>query len=83
MRFIGDDLGVVQRVMQREGRRPQRRLRYEAGRLRGMNCAWMVFDECGGRLIAYPLTQYEALTLAHTLNVADLRAPAMDFGDRL
>jgi hypothetical protein len=33
----------------------------------------------GGRLVAIPLDQHEACTLAHTLNVAALRAPAVDF----
>ena len=70
--------------MPTQGRGPQRGSRYEASPFkRGIDLAWMVFDERGGRLVAYPLTQDEALTLAHTLNVADLRAPAMDFGDRL
>lgn len=70
--------------MPTQGRAPQRKLRYEAGpfKERG-HSAWMVFDEHGARLVACPLTQHEALTLAHTLNVADLRAPAMDFGDCL
>ena len=77
-----DALGVVQRAMPTQGRGPPPRLRYEAGPFkRGIDLAWMVFDERGGRLVAYPLTQYEALTLAHTLNVADLRTPAVDFDD--
>ena len=71
---------VVQRAMLTQSRGPQRTLRYEAGPFkRGIDSAWMVFDERGGRLVAYPLSQHEALTLAHTLNVADLRAPAVDF----
>ena len=68
--------------MPTQDRGPQRRPRYEASPFkRGIDLAWMVFDERGGRLVAYPLTQYEALTLAHTLNVADLRTPAVDFDD--
>jgi hypothetical protein len=44
--------------------------------------SWMVYDDRVGRAVAFPLHQHEACTLAHTLNVADLRAPAVDFGDR-
>ena len=59
----------------------QRKPRYEAGPFKGSgDRAWMVYDEHVGRLVAYPLHQHEAYTLAHTLNVADLRAPVMDFG---
>jgi len=80
--LIGTAVGVVQFAMLMQSRGPQRRLRYEAGPFkRGIDRAWMVFDERGCRLVAYPLTHYEALTLAHTLNVADLRAPAVDFDD--
>jgi hypothetical protein len=57
-------------------------LRYEAGPFKGSgDRAWMVYDDRVGRLVAFPLHQHEACTLAHTLNVADLRAPAVDFGD--
>jgi hypothetical protein len=44
--------------------------------------SWMVYDGPIGRVVAFPLYQDEAYTLAHTLNVADLRAPIEDFGDR-
>ena len=73
---------MIQRAMPTQGRGPQRGCRHEASPFkRGIDLAWMVFDERGGRLVAYPLTQYEAVTLAHILNVADLRAPAVDFDD--
>jgi hypothetical protein len=56
--------------------------RYEAGPFKGSgDRAWMVYDELAGRLVAIALPQHEAYTLAHTLNVADLSAPVLDFHD--
>ena len=62
--------------------RGRRRPRYKADPFkRNGDRVWMVYDDRVGRLVAFPLDEYEAHTLAHTLNVADLRAPVMDFGD--
>jgi hypothetical protein len=41
----------------------------------------MVYNDRVERLVAFPLHQHEAYTLAHTLNVADLSLPAVNFGD--
>jgi hypothetical protein len=41
----------------------------------------MVYDERVGRLVVLPLHEQEARTLAHTLNVADLSIPVVDYGD--
>jgi hypothetical protein len=74
---------VVAGVMFKQARRGQGRPRYEAVPYRDMpGRSWMVYDDRVGRAVAFPLHQHEACTLAHTLNVADLRAPAVDFGDR-
>ena len=72
---------VVTRGMFEHARRVQGRPHYEALGSRDMpGRSWMVYDD--GRLVAFLLHQQEAFTLAHTLNVADLRVPAVDFGDR-
>ena len=58
------------------------RPRYEAYPFKRMpGRSWMVYDDRVSRVVAFPLYQDEAYTLAHTLNVADLRAPIEDFGD--
>jgi hypothetical protein len=46
------------------------------------NRTWMLYDDCFGQVVAIPLHRDEACTLAHTLNVADLVAPATGFGQR-
>ena len=54
--------------------------RYEAVPFKRMpGRSWMVYDDRVGRAVAFPLHQHEACTLAHTLNVAALTAPAVDF----
>ena len=68
--------------MFKQARIRQERLRYEAVPFREMpGRSWMVYDDRVSRAVAFPLYQGEACTLAHTLNVADLRVPAVDFGD--
>jgi hypothetical protein len=70
--------------MLKQARGRQRKPRYEAAPFKRSGArAWMVYDDRVGRLVAFPLHQHEAYTLAHTLNVADLGAPVTDFsGDR-
>jgi hypothetical protein len=43
--------------------------------------AWLVYDARQKWLVATSLRRPQALTLAHTLNVADLSMPARRFGD--
>ena len=74
---------MLRYVMLKQARSRQRKPRCEAGPFKGSgDRAWMVYDDRVGRLVAIPLHQHEACTLAHTLNVADLGAPALDFGGR-
>jgi hypothetical protein len=40
----------------------------------------MLYDSRAERLIIMPLRRCAAETLAHTLNVADLSAPVIDYG---
>jgi len=73
---------VVRRAMLKQLRSWHAKPRYEAGPFRGSGArSWMVYDDRVGRLVAFPLHQHEACTLAHTLNVADLGVPMEDFGD--
>jgi hypothetical protein len=68
--------------MLKQPNRRQRKPRYEAALFkRDGDRAWMVYDGRVGRLVALPLHQHEAYTLAHTLNVADLAMPVVDYGD--
>jgi hypothetical protein len=63
-------------------RRHPRKPRYQASLFKGSGGrAWMVYDERVGRLVVLPLHEQEARTLAHTLNVADLSIPVVDYGD--
>jgi hypothetical protein len=41
---------------------------------------WMIFDTHAARLVVKALHRKAARTLAHTLNVADLCAPLIDYG---
>ena len=69
--------------MFKQARRVQGRPHYEAVPFKDMpGRSWLVYDDRVGRAVAFPLHHQEACTLAHTLNVADLRVPAVDFGDR-
>ena len=82
IRNARDTASVLQCLMYKHARHGQPRLRYEAApRKRSGERAWMVYDILAWRLIALSLHQHEARTLAHTLNVADLGVPPMDFGD--
>jgi hypothetical protein len=67
-------------MLKRSRGRP-RKPRYEAmpSRLHD-DRAWMLFDARTERLIAMPLHKNAAETLAHTLNVADLSEPVIDYG---
>jgi hypothetical protein len=66
--------------MLKQARHWQRKPRYEAGPFKGNgDRSWMVYDDLVGRLVAFPLQHHEACTLAHTLNVADLGVPMVDF----
>ena len=60
----------------------QPRLRYRATPcIRSGDRAWAVYDGIAWRLVAITLHQHEACTLAHTLNVADLCVPPVNFGE--
>jgi hypothetical protein len=67
--------------MMRKSRGRPRKPRYEAMPSRlDDDRAWMLYDARTERLIAMPLNRHAAETLAHTLNVADLSAPVIDYG---
>jgi hypothetical protein len=71
---------LVRCVMLKQAHGHQSKRRYVAGPFRTSgDDAWMVYDDVE-RVVAIQLNKHEALTLAHTLNVADLRTPAIDFG---
>ena len=73
---------VLRCAMFQEPHRRQRKPRYEAAPFKKTgNRTWMVYDGRVGRLVALPLHQHEAHTLAYTLNVADLGAPVVNYGD--
>ena len=68
-------------AMLKRSRGRARKPRYEAlpSRLHD-DRSWMLYDSRAERLIVMPLRRCAAETLAHTLNVADLSAPVIDYG---
>jgi hypothetical protein len=73
---------VLQCAMLQQNRGHSRKPRYLAAPFKWLGGrAWMVCDDREGRMVAIDLPHQEARTLAHTLNVADLCGPAMDFED--
>lgn len=68
-------------MVERNSGRPHK-LRYIAlPFMRREVACWMVCEAYTGRLVVKPLHMCAAITLAHTLNVADLAEPVRYYGD--